>query len=182
MTDAPPSPVKPLTAQARPPATLILEGNQYELPVIEGTEGERAIDISSLREQTGHITLDPGYGNTGSCQSAITFIDGEKGILRYRGIPIEQFAERAQLRRGRLAADLRASAEPGGIRGRFSDLLTATRTVARGDEAPLRGLPALDAPPMAILSADDQRVVLLPPGAASTSTTPRPPRCRRPPG
>jgi citrate synthase len=65
------------------------------LPVVEGTEGERGIDISKLRAKTGLITLDPGFANTGSCQSAITFIDGEKGILRYRGIPIEQLAEQS---------------------------------------------------------------------------------------
>lgn len=74
-------------------ATLILEGKEYKFPVLEGSEGERAIDISDLRAKTGHITMDQGYGNTGSCESAITFIDGEQGILRYRGIPIEQFAD-----------------------------------------------------------------------------------------
>ena len=74
------------------PAILTLGGQSYRLPVVEGSEGERAIDISNLRAQTGHITLDPGYGNTGSCESAITFIDGDQGILRYRGIPIEEFA------------------------------------------------------------------------------------------
>jgi len=73
-------------------ATLILQGKEYKLPVIEGTEGEKAIDITRLRQETGYITLDPGFGSTGSCQSAITFMDGEKGILRYRGIPIEELA------------------------------------------------------------------------------------------
>lgn len=72
----------------------IIYGDQsIELPVIEGSEGERAIDITKLREQTGLITLDPGYANTGSCSSAITYMDGEKGILRYRGIPVEELAE-----------------------------------------------------------------------------------------
>ncbi|MFZ1536775.1 MAG: hypothetical protein WAT23_05250, partial [Chromatiaceae bacterium] len=75
------------------PATLTLGGQSYSFPVVEGSEGERGIDISNLRAQTGHITLDPGYGNTGSCESAITFIDGDLGILRYRGIPIEEFAD-----------------------------------------------------------------------------------------
>ena len=70
-------------------------GNEYELPVIVGSEGERAIDISQLRGQTGFITLDTGYANTGSCISNITYINGEKGILRYRGIPVEQLAEQA---------------------------------------------------------------------------------------
>lgn len=77
-------------------AKLIYEGKEYLLPVVEGTENEKAIVITELRKQTGLITLDSGYSNTGSCQSAITFIDGEKGILRYRGYPIEQVAERAR--------------------------------------------------------------------------------------
>jgi citrate synthase len=71
------------------------DGQSIELPVITGSENEKAIDIGKLRSQTGHITMDPGYGNTGSCQSEITFLDGEKGILRYRGIPIEQLAAKA---------------------------------------------------------------------------------------
>ncbi|MEZ4525453.1 MAG: citrate/2-methylcitrate synthase [Desulfobacterales bacterium] len=70
----------------------------FELPVIEGTEGEKAIDISALRKETGLITLDPGFVNTGCCKSAITFMDGEKGILRYRGYPIEQLAEQSSFR------------------------------------------------------------------------------------
>src|SRR5947207_15633869 len=77
-------------------AELKLDGKTYLLPVVEGTENERAFDISHLRSQSGYITLDSGYSNTGSCLSAITFIDGEKGILRYRGYPIEQVAERAR--------------------------------------------------------------------------------------
>ncbi|MFV9646581.1 MAG: citrate synthase [Desulfobacterales bacterium] len=76
-------------------AKLIIDGKTYELQIIEGSEGERAIDISDLRKETGLITLDPGYANTGSCKSSITFMDGEKGILRYRGIPVEQLAEKA---------------------------------------------------------------------------------------
>ncbi|KAB2966214.1 MAG: citrate synthase [Thermoanaerobaculia bacterium] len=74
-------------------AKLILDGQEHEFPVVEGSEGEVAIDISKLRDRTGAITLDEGYGNTGSCRSAITFIDGERGILRYRGIPIEELEE-----------------------------------------------------------------------------------------
>jgi len=73
-------------------AKLILEGKEYNLPTMRGTENELAIDISKLRAQTGAVTYDPGYGNTGSCQSSITFIDGEEGILRYRGYPIEELA------------------------------------------------------------------------------------------
>ena len=73
-------------------AKLILDENEYELPVVVGSEGEVGMDVRSIRKQSGAITFDPGYGNTGSCESAITFIDGEKGILRYRGYPIEQVA------------------------------------------------------------------------------------------
>ena len=74
-------------------ATLTIDGKTLELPILIGTEGERAIDIRTLRQETGFITYDPGYGSTGCCKSEITFMDGEKGILRYRGIPIEQLAE-----------------------------------------------------------------------------------------
>jgi citrate synthase len=76
-------------------AKLIFDGKTFEMPIFTGTEGEQAIDISNLRQETGLITLDPGYINTGSCKSSITFLDGEKGILRYRGIPIEQLAEQS---------------------------------------------------------------------------------------
>lgn len=74
-------------------ARLSYEGKTYELPVITGTEGERAIDITTLRQQTGLITYDPGFANTGACKSSITFMDGERGILRYRGYPVEELAE-----------------------------------------------------------------------------------------
>lgn len=74
-------------------ATLILDGKTYEFPIITGSEGDKAIDISKLLKETGYITFDPGYVNTGSCISAITYMDGKKGILRYRGIPIEELAE-----------------------------------------------------------------------------------------
>lgn len=77
-------------------AKIELDGNHYELPVIEGTENEKGIDISKLRGDTGgYITLDTGFKNTGSTTSAITFLDGEEGILRYRGYPIEQLADKA---------------------------------------------------------------------------------------
>ncbi len=73
-------------------AKLKIASKEIELPIIKGTENEHAIDITQLRKETGYITLDPGYANTGSCKSDITFIDGEKGILRYRGYPIENLA------------------------------------------------------------------------------------------
>jgi len=76
-------------------AKLTLDGAEHELPVVTGTEGEIGIDTSGLRSAAGAVTLDPGYANTGSCTSAITFIDGERGILRYRGYPIEEIAEGA---------------------------------------------------------------------------------------
>ena len=76
-------------------AELTLEGKKYEFPIIEGSEQEKAIDISKLRDQTGHITIDPGYKNTGATKSAITFLDGEEGILNYRGYSIEDLAEKS---------------------------------------------------------------------------------------
>jgi citrate synthase len=74
-------------------ATIRLGNENYVLPVITGTENEKAIDIRTLRQKTGYISYDDGYGNTGSCESRITFIDGEVGILRYRGYPIEELAD-----------------------------------------------------------------------------------------
>jgi citrate synthase len=76
-------------------AEIILDGKSYKYPVIEGTEKEKAIDISNLRSDTGYITLDIGYKNTGATQSAITFLDGEEGILKYRGYNIEELAEKS---------------------------------------------------------------------------------------
>ena len=76
-------------------ARLTLDGKDYDLPVIVGSEGERAIDVRKLRDASGVITYDPAYGNTGACSSAITFIDGDKGILQYRGYPIEELANGA---------------------------------------------------------------------------------------
>jgi citrate synthase len=132
-------------------AELILDGRKFNLPIIEGTEQEHSVDISTLRDQTGFITLDDGYANTGSCQSNITFIDGEKGILRYRGIPIEELAERSTfievthlLIMGRLpnSAELR----------RFSDLLTENELLNEAMKHHFEGFPT-NAHPMAILSS-----------------------------
>ncbi|UCF67604.1 MAG: citrate synthase, partial [Acidobacteriota bacterium] len=83
-----------MSSQKTDKAVLKVDGEELEFAVYEGTEGERGIDFSKLRARTGLIGIDPGYGNTGSCLSAITFIDGERGILRYRGIPIEELAEK----------------------------------------------------------------------------------------
>ena len=132
-------------------AKLNLEGQDHELPVIEGTEGEKAVDISKLRATTGTITLDSGYGNTGSCKSAITFINGEEGILRYRGYPIEELAENASfveicylLIYGELPdrAELEA----------FDDLLTRHSLIHEDMKKFFEGFPP-SAHPMAILSA-----------------------------
>ena len=76
-------------------ARIALDGKELYLPVVRGSEGEVGVDIAALRSVSGVITVDPGYANTGSCRSGITFIDGERGVLRYRGIPIEQLAERS---------------------------------------------------------------------------------------
>ena len=120
-------------------AILTIGDQQIELPVLEGTEGERAIDITKLRDQTGLITYDPSLGNTGVCRSAITFIDGEKGILRYRGIPIEQFTAKPNfvevawmLIFGRLPKREELA--------RFSDLLTANELLHEGVKHPERKL------------------------------------------
>src|SRR3974390_2465473 len=132
-------------------AELILDGKRVNLPVVEGSEQERAIDISSFRNETGYITLDDGYANTGSCQSAITFIDGEKGILRYRGIPIEELAEKSTfievahlIIMGRLpnSKELR----------QFSDALTANELLNEAMKHHFEGFPA-NAHPMGILSS-----------------------------
>lgn len=132
-------------------AKLELDGKAVELPIVVGSEGEKAVDISALRNNTGYITLDDGYGNTGSCASAITFIDGEQGILRYRGIAIEELAEHSTfvetaylLIYGRLPtrAELR----------RFSELLTQNENLHEDMKHHFEGFPA-NAHPMAILSA-----------------------------
>lgn len=79
-------------------AKLVYNGKTYELPVVIGSQNEKAIDISRLRQESGLITLDYGFANTGCCQSDITFMDGEKGVLLYRGIPVEQLAEESSFR------------------------------------------------------------------------------------
>ena len=76
-------------------AKLELDGKVYTLPTLTGSESEKAVDVSTLRATTNYITIDDGYGNTGSCLSKVTFIDGDQGILRYRGIPIEELAEKS---------------------------------------------------------------------------------------
>jgi citrate synthase len=132
-------------------AELHWDGSKAKLPLIEGSAGERAVDISKLRDQTGLITLDSGYGNTGSCRSAITFIDGEKGILRYRGIPIEVIAEQSTFVETAyliIYGKLPTRAEL----ARFSDLLSKHQLIHEDMKAHFEGFPP-NAHPMAILSS-----------------------------
>ena len=122
-------------------AELILDGKSCKLPIIEGSEKERAVDISALRNDTGYITLDDGYANTGSCQSQITFIDGETGILRYRGIPIEELAEKStfiEVAHLIILGHLPTSAE---LR-KFSDLLTTNELLNEAMKHHFEGFPA----------------------------------------
>ena len=140
---------------------LQLPGEEIDLPIVSGTEDEHWLDISALRDQTGYITVDPGYSNTGACESAITFIDGETGVLRYRGYPIEELAEQSTLRGDGLALDLWRASHARRSSASFASLLTEQELLARGDEEPLRGLP----PPRASHGdalGDDQRLRLLP--------------------
>ncbi len=132
-------------------ATITFADKTLTYPVVTGTEGERGIDISRLRADTGLITLDQGYGNTGSCQSAITYIDGDQGILRYRGIPIEEFAKSPDfievawlLIFGRLPNATESA--------RFRARLTANAHLHEAMKHTFEGFPAT-APPMAITSA-----------------------------
>ena len=130
---------------------LKLDGKTYTLPIVEGTEKERGLDISALRSSTGTITLDDGYGNTGSCRSAITFIDGEKGILRYRGVPIEELAEKStfiEVAHLLIWGKLPNSQE---LR-QFSELLTANQMLHEDLKYHFEGFPP-HAHPMAILSS-----------------------------
>jgi citrate synthase len=132
-------------------ATLSFGNKKIELPIVEGSEGELAVDISDLRSKTGLITLDPGFGNTGACKSAITFIDGEAGVLRYRGIPIEELAEKSRfietawlLIFGHLPnKDEQAN---------FTRRLTENAHLHEAFRHHFEGFP-VDAPPMAMLSA-----------------------------
>ncbi len=132
-------------------ALLSFEGKQIELPVIEGTEGELGIDITQLRSQTGLITLDPGFSSTGACTSTITFIDGETGILRYRGIPIEQLAEKSNFVETAfllIFGHLPSKSED----ERFRKRLTDNSHLHESFRYHFEGFP-VDAPPMAMLSA-----------------------------
>ena len=132
-------------------AKLILDDVEYDFPVVTGTEGERAIDITSLRSRTGHITLDPGYGNTGSCRSSITFTDGDKGILHYRGIPIEKFESSPNFVRVAWLLIFGTMPDEANYRS-FSNVLTNNANLDEDMKHHFSGFPRA-APPMAVLSA-----------------------------
>ncbi len=132
-------------------ATLTVGGKSYEFDVVVGTENEKCIDFQELRSTTGYITMDPGFANTGSCYSSITYVDGAKGVLRYRGYPIEEIAEKASfvetaylILYGELpnAAQLKT----------FSARLKEHAPLHTNLEHHFSGFP-ISAPPMAILSA-----------------------------
>ncbi|SDK94313.1 citrate synthase [Maridesulfovibrio ferrireducens] len=133
-------------------ATLNYKGKKYDLPIITGSEGEVGLDISNLRSQSGLITFDPGFGNTGSCKSDITFVDGENGILHYRGYPIEELAEHGNFIETAwllifgelpLKEDL----------ARFRALLCAEELIHEDLLHHFNGFPSHKSQPMAILSA-----------------------------
>lgn len=132
-------------------ATLKIEGKELQLPVIIGSEGEKAIDIGKLRADTGYITYDDGFGNTGSCLSKITYIDGEVGILRYRGYPIEQLAEKSNFIESALLV-MNGELPTPGQRTHFSSLLTQNAPLREGLVRFIQSFPR-DAHPMAVLSA-----------------------------
>lgn len=133
-------------------AKLVLGDKTYELPVFTGTEGEKAVDITKLRAETGFVTLDTGYMNTGACTSAITFLDGEKGILKYRGYSIEEIAEKSSFVEasylvfyGKLptAAELK----------KFEERIASFDDVPEGIKSMIKAFPK-DAHPMAVLSSN----------------------------
>ena len=132
-------------------ATLHLDGATIDLPIVVGSENEHALDIAKLRGESGHITLDDGFGNTGSCRSSVCFINGEKGVLRYRGIPIEQLAAKSSFIETALLliyGELPTTEQL----DRFRGLLTRHELLHEGLHNHFDGFPA-QAHPMAILSA-----------------------------
>jgi citrate synthase len=151
LPDRPPGGDEPVTDKVQETAELKLDGKAVELPVVVGTEDEKGIDIGKLRAQTGYVTLDPAYMNTASTKSAITFLDGERGILRYRGIPIEELAEKSTfvevaylLIYGKLPTNTELAA--------FSEQLTRHSMLHEDMKRFFDGYPST-AHPMAILSA-----------------------------
>jgi citrate synthase len=132
-------------------AKLELDGKSYSFPIVVGSEGEHAVDISTLRQTANYITLDDGYSNTGSCSSNITFIDGDKGILRYRGYPIEQLAEKSTFIECAYLIIYGELPNTAQLR-RFSDMLTENEMLHESMTHHFESFPP-SAHPMAILSA-----------------------------
>ena len=133
------------------PAVLTLDDKVYVFPTIEGVENEKAVDFRTLRSATGYISYDEGYGNTGSCQSEITYIDGEVGILRYRGIPIEQLADKSSFLESSymiLYGDLPTQFELDQFKARVREGTAVSRMMCDV----LKGFPR-DAPPMGMLGS-----------------------------
>src|SRR5690606_12873946 len=131
---------------------LVLGDKTYELPVFTGSEGEKAIDITKLRAETGYVTLDTGYMNTGACTSAVTFLDGEKGILKYRGYSIEEIAEKSSFLEASYLVFY-------GKLPTTNELKTFEQRIASYDDVPegiktmIKAFPK-DAHPMAVLSSN----------------------------
>ncbi|MDP3071425.1 MAG: citrate synthase [Opitutaceae bacterium] len=132
-------------------ASLKLDGKEYPLPIIEGTEGEKAIDTRTLRAVSGHIAYDQGYGNTGSCESKITFLDGDEGILRHRGYPIEQLANQSDFVETAYLVIYGELPSPA-LRKEFGMRLRNNAAVEVQMQKILEGFPT-SASPMAMLSA-----------------------------
>jgi citrate synthase len=132
-------------------AILQVDGKEFPLTVMTGTEGERAIDTRKLRADSGYICYDQGYGNTGSCESAITFLDGENGVLRHRGIPIEQLAEHSNFVETAYLV-IYGKLPTAKQRTDFGQLLRANAAIETQMQKIFEGFPK-DAPPMAMLSS-----------------------------
>ncbi|HTO02293.1 MAG TPA: citrate synthase [Opitutus sp.] len=132
-------------------ATLLINDKEYQLPIMVGTEGERAVDTRTLRAASGHIAFDQGYGNTGSCESAITYLDGDSGILRHRGYPIEQLAQNSEYVE---TAYLVIYGELPNKKQRkeFGQLLRKNAAIETQMQRVFDGFPK-DAPPMAMLTS-----------------------------
>ena len=139
------------------------EGSELDLPVKSATEGSAGIEVTKLLATTGMVTLDPGFVNTAACSSEITYIDGDAGILRYRGYPIEQLAEKSSLPRGQLPADLRRAAHATTQLPDFTEQITKHTLLDEDLKTFFDGFPR-DAHPMPVLSQRRLRAVDLLPG------------------
>ncbi len=149
-------------------ATLILEGVERKFPTLVGSEGEKAIDIAALRGSTGYITLDPGFVNTGSCESKITFIDGEKGILRYRGIPLDQLADNSSFLETAMLV-LNGSLPSSGELDAFTSRVTESALIPEEMRAMLDHFPR-NAHPMCVLGALTNALAAFYPHVSATSS------------